>query len=79
MSPGVHNADSGFSSKGFGVGVIAIASRKFTPNFGAGFGFVYNSLSKGTGRMMPVATFNWTPAPAWRVSSASPYRRDLYL
>lgn len=72
VSPGVHNAGSGFSSKGFGVGVLAIASRKFTPDFGAGFGFVYNSLSKGTGRIIPVATFNWTPAPAWRVTLGFP-------
>ena len=78
VSPGVHNADSGFSAKGFGVGVIAIASRKFTPNFGAGFGFVYNSLSEGTGRIMPVATFNWTPAPAWRVSLGFPRTGVIY-
>jgi hypothetical protein len=72
VSPGVHNAGSDFSSKGFGVGVLAIASRKFTPDFGAGFGFVYDSLSKGTGRIIPVATFNWTPAPAWRVTLGFP-------
>ncbi|MCX6940081.1 MAG: DUF6268 family outer membrane beta-barrel protein, partial [Verrucomicrobia bacterium] len=78
VSPGVHNADSSFSSKGFGVGVLALASRKFTPNFGAGFGVVYNSLSKGTGRIMPVATFNWTPAPAWRVSLGFPRTGVIY-
>ena len=72
VSAGMHNAGSHFSSKGFGVGVLAIASRKFTPNFGAGFGFVYDSLSKGTGRIIPVATFNWTPAPAWRVTLGFP-------
>ncbi len=72
VSPGLHNAGSDFSSKGFGVGVLAIASRKFTPDFGAGFGFVYDSLSKGTGRIIPVATFNWTPAPAWRVTLGFP-------
>lgn len=78
VSPGVHNAGSGFTSKGFGVGVLAIASRKFTPEFGAGFGFVYDSLSKGTGRIIPVATFNWTPAPAWRVTLGFPRTGVIY-
>ena len=72
VSPGLHNAGSGFSSEGFGLGIVAIASRKFTPDFGAGFGFVYDSLSKGTGRIIPVATFNWTPAPGWRVTLGFP-------
>ncbi len=78
VSPGVHNAGSAFSSKGFGVGVLAIASRKFNPDFGAGFGFVYDSLSKGTGRIIPVATFNWTPAPAWRVTLGFPRTGVIY-
>jgi hypothetical protein len=78
VSPGMHNAGSGFSSKGFGVGVLAIASRKFTPDFGAGFGFVYDSLSKGTGRIIPVATFNWTPSPGWRVSLGYPRTGVIY-
>ena len=78
VSPGVHNAGSDFSSKGFGVGVFAIASRKFTPNFGAGFGFVYDSLSKGTGRILPVATFNWMPAPTWRVTLGFPRTGVIY-
>ncbi len=78
VSPGVHNAGSGFTSKGFGVGVIAIASRKFNPEFGAGFGFVYDSLSKGTGRIIPVATFNWTPTPAWRVVLGFPRTGVIY-
>jgi hypothetical protein len=71
-SPGVHHAGSEFSSKGFGVGLLAIASRQFTSDFRAGFGFVYNSLSKGTGRIIPVATFRWTPAPRWRVTLGFP-------
>ncbi len=78
VSPGVHNAGSTFSSKGVGVGVIAIASRKFTPAFGAGFGFVYDSLAKGTGRIMPVATLNWKPAPAWRVTLGFPRTGVIY-
>ena len=78
VSPGVHNAGSDFSSKGFGVGVLALASRKFTPDFGAGFGFVYDSLSKGTGSIIPVATFNWTPAPAWRVTLGFPRTGVIY-
>ncbi|MDI1250564.1 MAG: DUF6268 family outer membrane beta-barrel protein [Lacunisphaera sp.] len=78
VSPGFHNAGSTFSSKGFGVGVIAIASRKFNPAFDAGFGFVYDSLSKGSGRIMPVATLNWTPAPAWRVTLGFPRTGVIY-
>ena len=78
VSPGVHNAGSAFSSKGFGVGVLAIASRKFTPDFGAGFGFVYDSRSKGTGRIIPVATLDWTPAPGWRVTLGFPRTGVIY-
>jgi len=78
VSPGVRNAGSTFSSKGFGGGALAIASRKFTPEFGAGFGFVYDSLSKGTGRILPVATFNWQPHPAWRVTLGFPRTGVIY-
>ena len=67
VSPRLANAGDGFSSRGLGVGVIAIASRRFSPEFGGGFGFVYDSLARGTGRIIPVATFDWTPAPGWRV------------
>lgn len=77
-SPGFHDAGPTFSSKGFGVGVIAIANRKFSSTFGAGFGVVYDSLSKGTGRILPVATFNWQPAPAWRVSLGFPRTGVFY-
>ena len=78
VSPGLHNAGSDFSAKGFGVGVLAVASRKFTPDFDAGFGFGYDSLSKGTGRIIPVAAFNWTPAPAWRVTFGFPRTGVIY-
>ncbi len=78
VSPGVHQAGSHVSAKGFGVGALAIASRKFTSDFGAGFGFVYDSLSKGTGRIIPVATFNWKPAPAWRVTLGFPRTGVMY-
>ena len=78
VSPAVHNSGTSFSAKGFGVGTLAIASRKFTPDFGAGFGFVYDSLSKGTGRIIPVATFNWTPATAWRVTLGFPRTGVFY-
>ena len=78
VSPGLHNAGSDFSAKGFGVGILAVASRKFTPDFSAGFGFGYDSLSKGTGRIIPVATFNWTPAPAWRVTLGFPRTGVIY-
>ena len=71
VSPGVHNSGTAFSSKGFGVGVIAIASRKFTPNFGAGFGFVYDSLSKGTGRIIPSLPSTGRPLPPGASPSAS--------
>ncbi len=67
VSPGVANAGSGFTSKGMSVGVIAVASRKFGNDFSAGFGFVFDSLARGTGRLMPVATFDWSPEPGWKV------------
>ena len=67
VSPGVANAGSGFTSKGMSVGVIAVASRKFGKDFSAGAGFVFDSLARGSGRLMPVATFDWSPEPGWRV------------
>lgn len=67
VSPRVANAGGGFTSRGFGVGVLALATRKFSPAFGGGLGFVYDSLARGTGRLLPIATFDWTPAPGWRV------------
>lgn len=66
ISPSVANAGSGFSERGTGFGVIAIASRKFHSDVSAGFGLVYDSLARGTGRLLPVATVDWTPAPGWR-------------
>lgn len=67
LKPDVSNAGGGFSSRGLGVGVIAIASRTFSKEFSAGFGFVYDSLARGSGRLIPVATFDWLPAAGWRV------------
>lgn len=67
VSPRLANAGGGFTSRGFGLGVLALATRKFGPEFGGGFGVVYDSLARGTGRLLPIATFDWTPAPAWRV------------
>ena len=67
VSPRLSNAGSGFSNRGLGFGVIAIANRNFNPEFSGGFGFVYDSLARGTGRILPVATFEWKPAPAWRM------------
>jgi hypothetical protein len=67
VSPRLANAGSGFSSRGLGVGVVAVATRKFSADFSGGFGVVYDSLARGTGRLLPVATFDWAPAPGWRV------------
>jgi hypothetical protein len=67
VSPRFANAGSGFSSRGLGVGVVAVATRKFSADFSGGFGVVYDSLARGTGRLLPVATFDWVPAPGWRV------------
>ncbi len=67
VSPGVANAGSGFTSKGLSMGVIAIASRKFGQDFSAGAGFAFDSLARGSGRLIPVATFDWSPGPGWKV------------
>ncbi|MBL9201195.1 MAG: hypothetical protein JNL39_11845 [Opitutaceae bacterium] len=66
VSPRLANAGSGFSSRGLGVGVLALATKKLSAEFSGGFGVVYDSLARGTGRLLPVATFDWTPAPGWR-------------
>ena len=67
VSPRLANAGGGFTSRGFGVGVLALATRKLSPEFGGGIGLIYDSLARGTGRLLPIATFDWSPAPAWRV------------
>ncbi|MDP3070633.1 MAG: DUF6268 family outer membrane beta-barrel protein [Opitutaceae bacterium] len=67
VSPSLANAGGGFTSRGLGVGVLALATRRFSPEFGGGFGVVYDSLARGTGRLLPIATFDWAPAPAWRL------------
>lgn len=72
VSPGVANAGSGFTSKGMSVGVIAVASRTFGKNFSAGAGFVFDSLARGSGRLIPVATFDWSPEPGWKVGVGYP-------
>jgi hypothetical protein len=67
ISPKLANAGSGLSGDGLGFGVIALATRKLAPDFSGGLGVVYDSLARGTGRILPIATFDWAPAPTWRV------------
>ena len=67
VSPGLHNAGTRFTSRGFGVGTLAIANRKFSSDFSAGFGAVYNSLSRDHGRVLPVASFEWQASPEWKI------------
>jgi hypothetical protein len=66
LSLGAHEAGSGFSSHGLGVSVVGLANRALRPGLAAGIGFVYNSLSRRHGRILPVATIDWRPAPTWR-------------
>lgn len=66
VSLGAHEAGSTFSSHGVGVSVVALANRTLRPDLTAGLGFAYNSLSRRHGRILPVATLDWRPAPAWR-------------
>lgn len=65
VSPGVAGA-GGLGSRGFGVGVMGLALRKFSPDFSAGFGLRYDSLARGSTRILPIATFDWAPAPGWK-------------
>jgi hypothetical protein len=67
VSPRLANAGDGFSSRGLGVGVLALAMKKFSSEFSGGFGVRYDSLARGTGGLLPIATFDWVPAPGWRV------------
>ncbi|MBI5688554.1 MAG: hypothetical protein HZC55_00545 [Verrucomicrobia bacterium] len=66
ISPGYGNAGGGFTERGFGVGVMALATRKFSADVSAGFGLRYDSLARGSTRLLPIATFDWSPAPGWR-------------
>ena len=65
VSPGVAGA-GGLDSRGFGVGVMGLALRKFGPDLSAGFGLRYDSLARGSTRVLPIATFDWAPAPGWK-------------
>lgn len=65
VSPGVAGA-GGLGSRGFGVGVMGLALRKFSPDLSAGFGLRYDSLARGSTRILPIATFDWAPAPGWK-------------
>jgi hypothetical protein len=67
VSPRFANAGGGFSSRGLGVGVLALATKKLSAEFSGGLGVVYDSLARGTGRLLPVATFDWSPTPGWRL------------
>ena len=67
VSPGLHDAGTRFTSRGFGVGTLAVANRKFSNDFSAGFGAVYNSLSRDHGRVLPVASFEWQASPEWKI------------
>lgn len=66
VSPGFGNAGGGFDSHGFGVGVLAVATRRFSADFSGGIGLRYDSLARGSTRLLPVATLDWSPAPGWR-------------
>lgn len=66
VSPGVANSGGGFGSQGLSAGVIALASRRFGTDSSAGFGFVFDSLARGSGRLFPVATIDWSPSPGWK-------------
>jgi hypothetical protein len=72
VSPGLYNAGSGFSSKGFGVGVFAIAEYRFNANLRGGLGLGYNSLGHGISKVLPVASLDWRPAERWDVSVGFP-------
>lgn len=66
VSPGIGSAGGGFTSRGFGLGVLAVATRRFDAGLSGGLGLRYDSLARGTTRILPVATLDWTPAPGWR-------------
>ena len=72
VSPGLYNAGSGFSTRGFGIGAFAIAQYQFDPNLTGGFGVGYNSLGHGINRLLPVASIDWKPADGWEVSVGFP-------
>lgn len=74
VSPGLHNAGGKFSSDGFGVGVFALASYRFSDTFSAGAGFTYNSLSESL-PVIPVVGVRWDFAPDWRFTLAFPSTR----
>lgn len=72
VDPGLYNAGSGFTSRGFGVGVFAIADYRFSSTLNGGIGLGYNSLGHGISRVLPVASVDWKPADGWDVSVGFP-------
>ena len=65
VSPGIASSD-GLGSQGFGLGLLALAMRKFDSDLSAGFGLRYDSRARGFTRILPIATFDWAPAPGWK-------------
>ena len=77
VSPGLHNAGSSFSTKGFGFGVFALANYKVSETLTLGAGFVYDSLSESI-PLMPIVGARWNFANGWEFTLAFPSTRVTY-
>ncbi|MCS6244959.1 MAG: hypothetical protein H2172_14045 [Opitutus sp.] len=76
ISPGVHSAGSGFSSKGFGVNGYALATYNYSPHLSFSGGLSVNSLGKDL--IGPAFGVTWTINDQWSASVGYPTTAITY-
>jgi hypothetical protein len=79
VSPGLHNAGTGFSSKGFGTSVIALGIYQVNPTLSIAAGAGYDSLAHGRNQFAPGFGLEWKPTKEWNVSFGYPKTGITYL
>ena len=75
--PGLHDAGTSLSSKGFGLGARLVFFKQASPTLDYGFGLVYNSLSHDY-RLFPGFGLNWKPAGRWTATLGFPKTSVAY-
>ena len=78
-TPGYHSAGSGFSSKGFGVSVVALGIYQFNPALSIAAGFGYDSLATGRNKFGPGVGLDWKASKTWTFSFGYPKTGITYL
>lgn len=72
VSPGFHQAGTGFSSESFGATVFALGIYQVNPTLTVAVGAGFDSLATGSNRVMPGAGIDWKPSATWNFSLGFP-------